>query len=233
MVFEPSLSTPHELDAYLDPDNPNFGFAIVEWVDSPPFRTPDDTADDARLQNRINHASAFQTHGSPVAWNRYTHLGFYVYDDCNDFESIWRQFVSKQTFCSKMIWFNYKYHVDRDMDTSSKLHSWATEVAKPHLLQLEPSFLQIDTTRTTWKKLLTSTAIQMNPDGTDIRPWHLVGTPKSSGKAKRVPSPLSLPPPVQSPLGTEPSHSNVLGKPSTNTLCSSSAFGSVSWKRPI
>ena len=189
MVFEPSLSTPDELDAYLDPDNPTFGFATDEWVESPLFLAPDGLPDIERTTHRSIHAIAFQQHGSPVAWNRYIHLGFYVYDDCNDFESFWRQFVSKQTICSKMIWYNYMYHVDRDMDTSPKLHSWATEVAKPHLLQINPTFLKVDTKRLTWQTLLTH-ALSMDKGDTDIRPWNLVGTPKSTGKSNRAPSPL-------------------------------------------
>lgn len=35
----------------------------------------------------------------------YVTLGYYVYDDCSNFESFWQKFVCQQTICMKMVWF--------------------------------------------------------------------------------------------------------------------------------
>lgn len=206
MVFEPVLLTPSELDPLLDPDHPDYGFAIDHWVDPPPYVAPDGV-DIEVISRRLANANAFQQAGSPVAWYRYITLGYYVYDDCAEFESFWRQFVSKQTLCMKMVWFNFLYHVDRKLDIPIKLQTWATEVARPHLSQLDPSFLRIDTKTTTWKKLLNN-ALKMDGEEQDERPWTLVNsTPKATGsKSKRAnPSPFRLsdtrisPPPTNRP----------------------------------
>ena len=209
MVFEPALSTPDELDAYLDPDNPEYGFATESWTETPLFVAIEGTEPDI-LSRRLANADAFKQHGSKVVWNRYVILGFYVYDDCNDFDAFWRQFVSKQTICMKMVWFNFMYHVDRTLDIHPKLQTWALEVAHPHLSQLDPSFLRIDTVRTPWSKLL-SNALRMDNEEQVDRPWTLVNTPKSSGKSYRAPSPISLPPPVQAHRRQSFSTSSALG----------------------
>ena len=50
MVFAPVLSTPDELDSYLDPDNPEYGFAIDSWVEPPPYVAPDGAEPDSLSQ---------------------------------------------------------------------------------------------------------------------------------------------------------------------------------------
>ena len=209
MVFEPALSTPDELDAYLDPDNPEYGFATDSWTETPLFVATEGMEPDISSR-RLANADAFKQHGSKVAWHRYVILGFYVYDDCNDFDAFWRQFISKQTICMKMVWFNFMYHVDRTMDIHPKLQLWALEVAHPHLSQLDPSFLRIDTVKTPWSKLL-SNALRMDQEEQEDRPWTLVTTPKSSGKSTRGPSPISLPPPVQAHRHSSTASSSILG----------------------
>ena len=198
MVFTPTLATADELDAYLDPDCPDFGFATDIWVEAPPYQTSNDGKPVISTTREAN-ADAFKTStaGSQVAWNRYIQLGYYTFDDCKDFDAYWRHFINKQTICMKMVWFNYKYHVDRQMSINPKLQTWATKVAQQHLDQLEPSFLRMDTTRTTWARILPGI---LDLDAKfDDRPWQLVGpdTPKASGKTStgRAPSPLSLPKP--------------------------------------
>ena len=106
MVFTPVLSTPSELDSYLDPDNHVYGFATETWVEPPIYVPPSGEESDISYQRKAN-ADAFKQHGSPVAWLCYTTLGFYVYSDCSNFERFWCQFIHKQTICSKMIWYNF------------------------------------------------------------------------------------------------------------------------------
>jgi hypothetical protein len=191
MVFESVLATPSEIDTLLDPDSPDFGFAIDSWVESPPYVAAEGEENELKYR-RLAHANTYKQTGSPVAWYRYITLGYYVYADCNEFESFRRQFVSKQTLCMKMVWFNFMYHVDRNLDIPIKLQNWATEVARPYLSKLDPVFLRIDTKMTNWQKLLAN-ALRMDAKENDDRPWTLVDTPKSAGsKVKPAPSPLNL-----------------------------------------
>jgi hypothetical protein len=191
MVFEPVLSTPSEIDTLLDPDSPEFGFAIDHWAESPPYVATDGEEKEI-FYRRMANANTYKQNGSFVAWHRYITLGYYIYDDCNNFEAYWRQFVCKQTLCMKIVWFNFMYHVDRHLDIPLKLQTWATEVARPHLSQLDPVFLRIDTQTTTWQTLLAN-ALRMDAEDHDDCPWTLVDTPKSAGsKAKRFPPHLNL-----------------------------------------
>jgi hypothetical protein len=176
MGFTPVLATPSELDSFLDPDDPVYGFAIDQWAETPNYVAPQGEKPDVLYQRTAN-ADAFKQHGSPVAWHRYVTLGYYVYPDCADFEVIWRQFIHKQTLCCKMVWYNFMYHVDRQIDIPSQLQVWATEVARPHLSQIDPSYLNIDTRLTTWKKLLPH-ALKMDEECED-RPWTVVGQQKT------------------------------------------------------
>ena len=147
------------------------------------------------VSRRQAHADAFKQHGSPVAWNRFVNLGFYVFDDCSEFNGHWRQFVSKQTFCSKVVWYNFTYHLDRNIDIPSKLLAWATELARPHLDQVDPSFLRIDTTKITWNQICSSPTISL---GDEDRAWTLLGTPKSpKGSNVKSVTPSLIKPPTR------------------------------------
>jgi hypothetical protein len=194
MVFTPELASASDLDIFLDLDNPTYGFATDSWVEAPAFLSSETDDNTERLYRRQAHADAFKQLGTKVAWYRYVILGFYEFDDCSEFEGYWRQFVSKkQTFCSKVIWYNFISHVDRNIDLHPKLLAWATEIAHPHLEQLDPSFLSLDTTTITWSQIASSSTISI---GDEDRSWTLVGTPKSpkGSAAKASPGSLIKPP---------------------------------------
>ena len=77
MVFTPVLSTPSELDSFLDPDDPVYGFATETWVEPRTYVHPAGEESDIAYQRTAN-ADAFKQHGSPVAWLCYDTLGYYV-----------------------------------------------------------------------------------------------------------------------------------------------------------
>ena len=65
------------------------------------------------------------------------------------------------------------------MDISPKLQSWATEVARPHVSEIDPSFLRIDTQTITWKQLLANT-LRSSAEEQGDRPWTLVNSMKDT-----------------------------------------------------
>ena len=204
MIFSSDRASTKDLDVFLDPDNPTYGFATDSWVETPGFISLETENNTERLYRRQAHADAFKQHGSPVAWNRFVNLGFYVFDDCSEFDGYWRQFVSKQTFCSKVVWYNFTYHLDRNIDIPPKLLAWATELARPHIDQVDPSFLSIDTTKISWHQICSSSTISL---GDEDRAWTLVGTPKSpkgSNVKSATPSLIKPPPRTSSKKVTIP-----------------------------
>ena len=170
-----------ELDSFLDPSHPTYGFDTDEWVVSPTYVAPSD-ADSDRICQRLGNADAFQQSGSPIAWYRYVTLGFYVYDDCPTFDRYWRQFARKQLICSKMVWYNYKYHVDRKLHISPHLNAWATDIARPYICKYEPLFLTIDTNFFTWESIISSTAAHDEDMEDDPAQWSTVGPSKSKSR---------------------------------------------------
>jgi hypothetical protein len=53
----------------------------------------------------------------------------------------------------RIIWYNFLYHVDRDMDIAPKLYAWATKVSQPYLEEHDIKLLKMDTFRKTWKEI--------------------------------------------------------------------------------
>ena len=207
MVFTPDLASPSDLDIFLDLDNPTYGFATDSWVEAPAFLSSDTDDNTERLYRRQAHADAFKQLGTKVAWYRYVILGFYVFDDCSEFEGYCRQFVSKQTLCSKVIWYNFMYHVDRKIDLYPKLLAWATEIARPQFEQLDLLFLSLDTTEITWSQIASSSTIAI---GDEDRSWTLVGTPKSPMGSVAKASPRSL---IKPPAGSSGKKVTLSDKP--------------------
>ena len=80
-----------------------------------------------------------------------------------------------------MVWYNFMYHLDRQIDLHPMLQAWATDIARPHLSQIDPSFLRIDTPQHTWKQLLLTQQIQREDDESN---WTQVGNSKLSSKKK-------------------------------------------------
>ena len=169
------------MDNFLDSANPIHGFATDRWHESPPHVVSNPTEEPDQLYQRLANVNAYLQHGSHVAWHRYTILGYYVYHDCTEFDKHWNRYTSKQTFCAKMVWYNFMYHVDRHLDIHPKLQAWETDVARPHLAQTDPSFLCIDTTKSTWQQILDS---PNTPHEEDDGSWTQVGSSKLSSKKK-------------------------------------------------
>lgn len=86
-----------------------------------------------------------------------------------------------------MVWYNFLYHVDRNLEISKTLHAWATEVSQPYLQRYAPEFLVINTMDHSWKDHVRGEHDVMDIDSAQ---WTTVG---SKGKEMRSKSPTMEP----------------------------------------
>lgn len=136
-----------------DMTHPRFSFDINEWLPSPVLygRTPDEKED---IYRRRANDALFRQNATPEAWHRYVTLGYYAVDDGQIFEQEWNRSTENPVRIHQLIWYNYLYHIDRDMDIPPKLDSWATQISQQALQQWDPNSLMMDTLRLTWKQTM-------------------------------------------------------------------------------
>ena len=134
---------PFSPDPPESPDraNPDFDFDSTEWHEEPTIvdGSDDDTMSvtDPRNQSLTNYRSI----ASIIDWNRYIHLGFFAYEDGQEFAKVWNNDKTTWLIRHQIIWFNYKYHLDHSMETSVLLHNWATKLSQQYILHHHADFL--------------------------------------------------------------------------------------------
>ena len=163
-----------------DRDNPAFDFDTLKWQEAPPI-SEDGGEDSTSLPNpRQQFMTNYRLLATPTEWNRYIHLGLFAYEDGQTFTTTWNNDKTTWLFRHKIIWYNYKYHLDHSMDTSVLLHNWATKLSQPYLLHHQEEFLALDTRNMSWRTMQQS-KIYGGPDG-----WETVGQKKKSSLKKHV-----------------------------------------------
>ena len=60
---------------------------------------------------------------------------------------IWTTQKANPITHNQIIWYNYLFHVVRDMDIPVKLNNWATQIAHPYLSLHDPKLFDKDTIR--------------------------------------------------------------------------------------
>ena len=123
-------------DAYpsdSDPDNLRFGFKTTKWIPHPPSPTgPDWFKPDERYRREAN-GYAYRQHGDASNWNRYSALGFFVFEDCKGSDKIWANKETDSITLHRSIWYNFMVHVDNDIEIPQKLNFWAMEITHAYL----------------------------------------------------------------------------------------------------
>jgi hypothetical protein len=90
---------------------------------------------------------------NPTNWNRYINPGYYAIMEGSMFDLIWTTQKANPMTLYQIIWYNYHFHVDRNMDIPAKLNNWATQIAHPYLSLHDPKSFDMDTIRNQWKDL--------------------------------------------------------------------------------
>lgn len=167
-----------------DISKPMFTFERTDWMDPPVFKPTDPTLSDSIYRRRAND-SLYQQISSPAKWQKYVTLGYFAIDDGAFFDLEWSARAASPTKMHSIIWYNYLYHIDRDMDIPAKLNSWATQVSQPYLINNAPQILTIDTLTTSWKQT------QLTPTPMDIEEdkWtEVISVGKAKATKRRVSS---------------------------------------------
>ncbi|KAI2509655.1 hypothetical protein MHU86_4775 [Fragilaria crotonensis] len=176
-TFLPDPNKPPDLS------KPMFKFDRTDWMDPPVFKPIDQTLSDSIYRRRANDA-LYQQISSPAKWQKYVTLGYFAIDDGAFFDLEWSAQVNP-TKMHSIIWYNYLYHIDRDIDIPTKLNAWATQVSQPYLINNAPQLLTIDTTITSWKQTQqTHTPMEIEDDQ-----WtEVISAGKAKATKKRVSS---------------------------------------------
>ncbi len=131
-----------------------FTFNRTDWMDPPVFKQIDPSLNDSVYRRHANDA-LYRQISSPSKWQKYVALGYYAVDDGAVFDLDWCAREANPTKMHSIIWYNYLYHIDRDLDIPTKLNAWATQVSQPYLLKNAPHLLTTDTHSLTWSQIQT------------------------------------------------------------------------------
>ena len=136
-------------DPSIVTDDSIFLFDTTEWIDPPLFVTElPETSPETNL--RILGEKEYRDKSTPTQWHRYMVLGRYAIDGFT-FDSLMDSINTepKSAFCA--IWYQYTYHLDRNMAIPPKLQQWAQHRAQPFLAKHAYATFQVDTLRAPWK----------------------------------------------------------------------------------
>ncbi len=144
-------STPSFSDQ--DPSHPLYGFQINHWVEQPVKTGPDWFKPEERYRRNANE-HVYKQHGTHTNWHRYIMLGFFTFDDCLECDKVWNAMETAPLNVHRSIWYNFMYHVDRDLIVPEKLNAWATDITLPYLTEFDPTTLHgTDTLKYKWKEM--------------------------------------------------------------------------------
>jgi hypothetical protein len=139
-----------------DPVNLNsqkFRFDTTEWHDPPPLAITSKTENEWIYRRKAND-ELYKQYGTATTWHRYITLGYYALNDGMQFDKEWQAMTDQPIKMHRIIWYNFLYQVDRDMDIAPKLNAWATKVSQPYLQKHDLPSLEMDTIRYTWKEIV-------------------------------------------------------------------------------
>ena len=139
----------------VDPIPPDFdslhGFDTEAWFDPSDFISdPPETLEDRC--RRLADDAAYRQLVKPTDWFRYAVLGRYAVNGFK-FQRFWTTFSDNPATIYRIIWYNFMYHLDREVDTHPSLEAWAVNKAQPYLAVHDLAIFSVDTKRTSWVQL--------------------------------------------------------------------------------
>jgi hypothetical protein len=96
---------------------------------------------------RDAHAYAYQQYGTTSNWSRYVHLGYFAFNQCSEFNKIWANIQNDPVMVHRAIWYNFQYHVERDIPMTEPLTTWAMNISHPFLEYHDAKYLDVDTVK--------------------------------------------------------------------------------------
>ena len=170
-----------------------FNFTIVAFVPTPE-RIERKPMTEAELIEQADSDDNYKRKASPTAWNRYATLGYQSVLGPT-FSKIWHHRHQNPILFHRLVNFNYKMYIDRDLNVPEKLHAWATCISQPFLAEHSPKSIEVDTEYFTWHGFQQYCEKHYDPEK-----WRVF----DHGKSKSVNSPPRLlPPPATPPAQSE------------------------------
>ena len=161
----------------IPPDDPLFDFSTSVWIDPPDFKTnlPEITPQsNIRAQTEQEYRNAT----TPTAWHRYVTLGRYATNGFT-FDSIMEEGSIDPLKMHCLIWYQYSYHVNHQLEIPPKLLSWSTQRSEPYLMNSSPTAIKLDTKQTTWAVFSRSQSLS--------NPWSEVAIKQKKPKKSNLP----------------------------------------------
>jgi hypothetical protein len=152
-MTDPTAAPPDPVTPHIhDLSSATFRFNTKLWFEAPEYGASDPN-DKGLMQRRQENDELYRSKGNATKWNRFTTLAYYALDDGMKFDKEWTNFESEPLTIHRIIWYNYMYHIDRDMDVVPKLNAWANQIAQPYLLEHDPAALDMDTMKYAYQDL--------------------------------------------------------------------------------
>jgi len=82
----------------------------VAWKEAPPFLLPDPNKSERIARRNANHQT-YRELGTTTMWHKYLQLGYYIFDDCMEFQHAWKS-TAKDALLKryKIIWQSFHIH---------------------------------------------------------------------------------------------------------------------------
>jgi hypothetical protein len=167
-----------------DITKPIFKFERTDWIDPPTINPINPEMNESIYRRQANDA-LYRQISSPSKWQKYVTLGYFAIDDGALFDLEWSAREANPTKMNSIIWYNYLYHIDREIDIPTKLNVWATQVSQPFLIKNAPHLLITDTHTTSWQQTqVTNTPMEVEEDE-----WtEVISTGKAKASKRRASS---------------------------------------------
>jgi hypothetical protein len=181
----PSTSSHSTTSATLDP---------TAWAPAPPFLLPDPDAN-ARIARRNANHHTYRTFGTNSIWHKYLDFGYYVFDDCMDFQRAWKS-NAKDALSNryKIIWKSFHLHRMNDIPFNDNLQQSANHTARPFLTSHDPDLLLATDIEYEEKQFFDNKDLGTQPNNpNDNAEWTEVTNTKKNKKKTPTPSPTLSP----------------------------------------
>lgn len=144
----PVVSPPKE--STTSPDDAVFDFTTIEWHDAPLYVSDlPETTPDTNIREMTE--MEYRKSTTPSNWHRYLTLGRYSVDGFT-LDASMEDIVADPLKIHCIIWYQYTYHLDHDIEIPEKLLAWVFQRTQPYLHQNADSALILDTKKVSWKK---------------------------------------------------------------------------------
>lgn len=184
-----AMPPPPAYPTFEEVEHSVYGFECETWEEIPYPNGPD-WFTEAERSRRNDYANQYQKYGgTPTGWHRYLELGFFGYEDCSEFEEVWNNFDDNPLAVHQAIWYQFMYHLDRELEISEKLQEWSTNyTSHVYMAFYDPESLQVDTSSPLkeWKILKDmDTSMEDMEDNKNTEEW--IAVPERGRRRNKSP----------------------------------------------